>query len=43
MEHTFDFTDEDLANDVVSTSGKKRYATSEIIHTLVQSNPFQSK
>jgi hypothetical protein len=39
----YGFTDENLANEVVTTSKHKQYAVSEFIHALVQSKPFQSK
>ena len=39
----FGFTDEDLANDIVTTSKNKQFAVSEFIHALVQSEPFQTK
>jgi hypothetical protein len=39
----FGFTDEDLANEVVSSATRKKYAASEFIHALVQSKSFRTK
>ncbi|MGB4710444.1 MAG: DUF1592 domain-containing protein [Fuerstiella sp.] len=39
----FGFTDEDLANDVVSSAKSKQFAVSEFIHALVQSKVFRTK
>ena len=39
----FGFTDEDLAQSVLSSAKAKNYALSEFIHTLVQTKEFQSK
>lgn len=39
----FGFTDEDLANEIVSSARSKEFAVSEFIHALIQSRPFQSK
>ena len=39
----FGFTDEDLAQSVLSSAKDKNYALSEFIHTLVQTKEFQSK
>lgn len=39
----FGFTDEDLANEIVSTAKIKQFAVSEFIHALVQNKAFQTK
>ena len=39
----FGFTDEDLAQRIMSTAKDKNYALSEFIHSLVQAKEFQSK
>ncbi|EMI18764.1 protein containing DUF1588 [Rhodopirellula maiorica SM1] len=39
----FGFTDEDLANEIVSSAKSKEFAVSEFIHALVQSKSFQTK
>jgi len=39
----FSFSDEDLADAIVQSAGRKAFALSEFIHTLVQSKPFRSK
>ena len=39
----FGFTDEDLANEVVSSAKNKQFAISEFIHALVQSKSFRTK
>ncbi len=39
----FGFTDEDLANEIVSSAKTKQFAVSEFIHSLVQSNAFRTK
>ena len=39
----YGFTDNDLADDIVTASKKKGFAVSEFIHALVQSKPFQTK
>ena len=39
----FGFTDEDLANEIVSSARSKKFAVSEFIYALVQSTSFQSK
>ncbi|HIF32738.1 MAG TPA: DUF1592 domain-containing protein, partial [Planctomycetaceae bacterium] len=39
----FGFTDEDLANKIVSSAGSKEFAVSEFVHSLVQSKSFRTK
>ena len=39
----FGFTDEDLANEIVSSARSKEFAVSEFIHSLVQSQAFRTK
>ncbi len=39
----FGFTDEDLANEIVSAAKRKEFAVSEFIHALVQSETFRTK
>lgn len=39
----FGFTDEDLANEIVSSAKTKQFAVSEFIHALVQSKSFRTK
>jgi hypothetical protein len=39
----FGFTDEDLANEIVSSARSKEFAVSEFIHALVQSKAFRTK
>ena len=39
----FGFTDEDLANEIVSSAKLEAYSVSEFIHALVQSEAFQKK
>ena len=39
----YGFTDQDLADQIVTTSKHKQYAVSEFIHALVQSKPFRMK
>lgn len=39
----FGFTDEDLADEIVSSAKSKEFAISEFIHALVQSNAFRTK
>ena len=39
----FGFTDEDLANEILTAAKDEQYTVSEFIHALVQSKPFQSK
>ena len=39
----FGFTDEDLAQRIMSTAKDKNYALREFIHSLVQAKEFQSK
>ena len=39
----FSFSDEDLADAIVQSAGRKAFALSEFIHALVQSKPFRSK
>lgn len=39
----FGFTDEDLANDIVSSAKSKQFALSDFVHSLVQSKAFQTK
>lgn len=39
----FGFTDEDLANEIVSSAKTKQFAVSELIHSLVQSKAFRTK
>ena len=39
----FGFTDDELAQSIMSTAKDKNYALSEFIHTLVQAKEFQSK
>lgn len=39
----FGFTDEDLANEIVSSAMSKQFAVSEFIHALVQSKTFSTK
>jgi hypothetical protein len=39
----FGFTDEDLANEIVSSAGSKEFAVSEFVHSLVQSKSFRTK
>jgi hypothetical protein len=39
----FGFTDEDLANEIVSSAGSKEFAVSEFIHSLVQRKSFRVK
>ena len=39
----FGFTDEDLANDIVSSAKSKQFAISDFVHSLVQSKAFQTK
>ena len=39
----FGFTDERLANEILTASKDKQYSVSEFIHALVQSKPFRSK
>ena len=39
----FGFTDEDLANEIVSSARSKEFAVSEFIHSLVQSKAFRTK
>jgi len=39
----FGFTDDDLANEILSSAKSKNYAMADFIHSLVQSNAFHSK
>jgi len=39
----FGFTDDDLANEILSSAKSKNYAISEFVHTLVQTKRFRSK
>ncbi|HIE99317.1 MAG TPA: DUF1588 domain-containing protein, partial [Fuerstia sp.] len=39
----FGFTDEDLANEIISSAGSKEFAVSEFVHYLVQSKSFRTK
>lgn len=39
----FGFTDEDLANEIVSSAGSKEFAVSEFVHALVQNPSFRTK
>jgi hypothetical protein len=39
----FGFTDEDLANDIVSSAKNEQFAVSEFVHALVQSKAFRTK
>ena len=39
----FGFTDEDLANHILTAAKDRQYAASDFIHALVQSKPFQRK
>ena len=39
----FGFTDENLANEIVSSAKSREFAVSEFIHALVQSKAFRSK
>ena len=39
----FGFTDEDLANEIVSSARSKEFAVSESIHSLVQTKAFRTK
>jgi hypothetical protein len=39
----FGFTDEDLANEIVSSAKSKQFAVSEFVHALVQSKAFRAK
>ena len=39
----FGFTDDDLANEIVSSARSEGFSVSEFIHALVQSKPFQAK
>ena len=39
----FGFTDEDLANEILTAAKDEHYSVSEFIHALVQSKPFQQK
>ena len=39
----FGFTDEDLANEIVSSAKSKQFAVSEFIHAVVQSDKFRTK
>lgn len=39
----FGFTDEDLANEIVSSARSKEFAVSEFIHSLVQTRAFRTK
>ena len=39
----FGFTDEDLANEIVSSARSKEFAVSEFIHSLVQNRAFRTK
>ena len=39
----FGFTDEDLANEILTAAKNEQYAVGEFIHALVQSKPFQRK
>ena len=39
----FGFTDEDVANAIVSSAKSKQFAVSEFIHSLVQSAEFKTK
>ena len=39
----FGFTDEDLANEIVSSARSKEFAVSEFIHSLVQTKAFRTK
>lgn len=39
----FGFTDEDLANEIISSAKSKQFAVSEFIHSLVQSKAFRTK
>jgi hypothetical protein len=39
----FGFTDEDLANEIVSSAKRKQFALSEFVHALLRSEPFQTK
>ncbi|WP_145368155.1 DUF1592 domain-containing protein [Maioricimonas rarisocia] len=39
----FGFTDEDLANEIVSSAKRREFAVSEFIHSLVQSKAFRTK
>ena len=40
---TFGFTDEDLANEIVTSAKRKEFSVSVFIHALVQSKAFQTK
>ena len=40
---TFSFSDEDLADAIVQSAGRKAFALSEFIHALVQSQSFRTK
>ncbi len=39
----FGFTDEDLANEIVSSAKTEQFAISEFVHSLVQSKSFRTK
>ena len=39
----FGFTDEDLANEIISAAKEKDYSVSAFVHALVQSKAFISK
>jgi len=39
----FGFTDEDLANEIVSSARSKEFAVSAFIHSLVQTRAFRTK
>jgi hypothetical protein len=39
----FGFTDEDLANEIISSAKQEAYSVSEFIHALVRSDAFQKK
>ncbi len=39
----FGFTDEDLANEIISSAKQEAYSVSEFIHALVRSEAFQKK
>ena len=39
----FGFTDEELANEIVSSAKSEQFAVSEFVHSLVQSRAFRTK
>ncbi|HCA50570.1 MAG TPA: hypothetical protein DEP12_09200, partial [Planctomycetaceae bacterium] len=39
----FGFTDEDLANEIVTSAQSSDFSVSEFIHALVQSEAFRTK